>query len=342
MMKLVLIGFGTVGQGLAEILRDRAAALSQEQGFSASLAAVATLRRGTLYHPAGLEPAALLDAIAQGHLDHYPDTPGLVRGWDALRLIRESGADTLVETSYTDLKTARPALDYCRVAFDAGMHVVLANKGPVALAFDELRAHAQRVGRGLGFEATVMAGTPALRLALDALAGCRITQVRGILNGSTNYMLTRMESGLSYDDAAAEARALGYLEADPSADVDGWDAAGKALILARALFGRALTLDEMRVQGIRGITQADIDTARAAGRRWKLVVRLSPEGGSVGPELLPLDDPLAGASGTTNAVTYTTDLLGDVTLVGPGAGRLETAFGLLADLLALNRNFRNA
>jgi homoserine dehydrogenase len=337
-MKLALIGFGTVGQGLAELLRDRAADLRDRYGFSPALVAVATGRHGTLCCPAGMDADALLRAAARGSLDHYPGAPGLTRGLDVLALLNASGADTLVEASPTDFRTAQPALDYCRAAFDAGLHVVLANKGPLALAYDDLRAQAAQAGRQLAFEATVMAGTPALRLALDGLAGCHIQAARGILNGTTNYILTQMEAGLPYADALAQAQALGYAEADPSADVDGWDAAGKALILARALFGSAFTLADLCVEGIAALTPADIDAARAAGERWKLIAHVTPEGGSVGPARLPLADPLAGVSGTTNAVTYTTDLLGAVTLIGPGAGRQETAAGLLADLLRIHEN----
>lgn len=337
-MRLALVGFGTVGQGLAEILRDRADELRQRHGLDARLVAVATRRRGTLCCPAGLDPAALLEAAARGSLAHYPAAPGLARDLDVPALLRASGAEALVEASPTDLTTGQPALDYCRAAFDAGLHVVLANKGPVALAYDELRARASQAGRRLGFEATVMAGTPALRLALDALAGCRVLAARGILNGTTNYILTQMEAGLPYADALAQAQALGYAEADPTADVDGWDAAGKALILARVVFGSPLTLADLRVEGIAGLTPADIAAARAAGERWKLVAEVTPEGGCVGPLRLPLSDPLAGVAGTTNAVTYSTDLLGPVTLVGPGAGRLQTAFGLLADLLEIHKN----
>lgn len=341
-MKLALIGFGTVGQGLAELLRDRASSLHQEYGFAATLTAVATRRRGTLCHPDGLDPAALLTAIGRGSLDHYPNAPGLARGLDVPGVISASGADVLVEASPTDLITGQPALDYCRAAFDAGLHVVLANKGPIALAYDELRARATRGGRRLGFEATVMAGTPVLALALDALAGCRVLAARGILNGTTNYILTQMEAGLPYAEALAQAQALGYAEADPSADVDGWDAAGKALILARVVFGGAFALADMRVQGIASLTPADIAAARAAGERWKLVAEVTPDGGSVGPLRLPLTDQLANVAGTANAVTYTTDLLGAVTLTGPGAGRLQTAFGLLADLLAIHKNSRKS
>lgn len=340
-MKIALIGFGAVGQGLAEILRDKGAELEAYHGFRGEIVAVATRSRGTLYHPDGLDAALLLEAIGQGHLAHYPDVYGLTREWDAPTIARQCNADVLVEASPSDLRGGQPALDYCYAAFESGKDVVLANKGPLVAAGETLRERARRAGRRLLFEATVMAGTPSLRLALDALAGCKITAARGILNGTTNYILTQMESGQSYEAALAQAQAAGYAEADPSADVEGWDAAAKLVILAGALFGKTPALHDLDVQGITALTAADIQAARAAGERWKLIARITPEGGSVRPARVPLNDPLAAVSGATNAITYTTDLLGEVTLVGAGAGRLSTGFALLSDLLALHRQAVN-
>lgn len=336
-MKIALIGFGTVGQGLAQILRDQAAELQAQHGFTAEIVAVATRSRGSLVRAEGLDPAALLAAIAGGSLAGYAAAPGLERGWSSERIAREAPADVLVEASPSDLQTGGPALGLCYAAFSSGKHVVLANKGPVVVAYPELSAAARAAGRRLLFEATVMAGTPSLRLALEALAGAEITGARGIINGTTNYILTQMEAGMSFDDALAQAQAIGYAEADPTADVDGWDAAGKARILSAALFGKPRAFDAMRVEGIRGLTQADIATARATGERWKLIADITPEALTVAPARVPLAHPLAGVSGGTNAITYSTKLLGDVTLVGAGAGGVQTGFGLLSDLLALHR-----
>jgi homoserine dehydrogenase len=335
-MKLLLIGFGVVGQGLAEILRDKGADLAA-LGFAPRIVGVTTRSWGALYHPNGLDIDALLSAAEMGHFDHYPDANGLERSADIMSLLQNADADVMVETTHTNLQTAQPALDYCRAALGAGKHVVMANKGPVALAYDELIERARSANKRVLFEGTVMAGTPSLRLGMQALAGCRIYEARGILNGTTNYILTQMESGMTYADALAQAQRLGYAEADPTADVDGWDAAGKALILAVALFGKTLRLADMEVKGISGITPADIEAARAAGERWKLIARVSPDGGTVAPARLPASHPLAGVSGASNAVTYVTDLLGEVTLVGAGAGRLQTGFALLSDLLELHR-----
>jgi len=313
-------------------LRNKSKELVQA-GFRGELVAVATRSRGSLYHPDGLDPELLLAAIQRGHLDYYPDVYGLYRNWDTLTLIKQCNADVLVETSNTNLETAQPALDYCYAAIEHHMHVVLANKGPVAVAYAELQRRAKAAAVKLRFEATVMAGTPSIRLAMQALKGCEIREAQGILNGTTNFILTQMEGGLGYEEALAQAQALGYAEADPTADVDGWDAAGKVMILARALFNSTITLKDMEVQGISQISAADVKAAQEAGEKWKLIARVTPTSGSVHPVRVPLSNPLAAVSGAMNAITYNTDLLGDVTLVGAGAGRLQTGFGLLSDLL---------
>jgi homoserine dehydrogenase len=336
-MRVGFIGFGSVGQGVARILQQKAESLARDYGFAPRITAVYTRSRGALLHPDGLSPSALLEAITAGSLDHYPATDGLIRALSADDIAASSAVDVLIEASPTDLKTAQPALGLCLRALDHHKHVVLANKGPVALAYGPLMAHAAQRGRRVLFEGTVMAGTPSLRLAMEALAGCSITRVRGIINGTTNYMLTQMETGRPYHEVLAEAQRLGYAEADPAGDVDGWDAAGKLLILSQALFGQAPSLDTMPVTGIRALTPDDIAAAAAEGARWKLIAEATPDGASVQPLKIPLTHPLAGVSGTQNAVTFSTDLMGDITLVGAGAGSIQTGFAVLADLLALHR-----
>lgn len=335
-MRILLNGLGNVGQGLVALLRDRQAALRAQYGFEPRLVGVVTRTRGALYHPDGLDTAQLLSAAERGALAAYPAVEGLRRDLSAADILA-LGVDALVEASPTDLHTGQPALDLCLLALRHGAHVVTANKGPVAVAYPQLMQTARDHGRRVLYEGTVMAGTPSLRLAQEALAGCVITRARGIVNGTTNYILTRMEAGMDYASALAEAQALGYAEADPTADVDGWDAAGKVLILSAALFGRPLALADMAVSGIRHLTRDDIARAAVEGERWKLIAEVTPAGGRVEAVRLPLGDPLAGVAGATNAITYETDLLGAVTLIGAGAGRRETGFALLADLLALHR-----
>jgi homoserine dehydrogenase len=338
--RLALIGFGVVGQALVEIIQHKRSEFEQQYDLKIQIVAVATRSKGSLYHPDGLDIAKLLPAIqTSGNLAAYPDSTGLSRGWDGGRIAAESNADTVVEVSYTNLQTGQPAIDYCRAALRSGKHVVTANKGPLALAYRELAELAHHYGVELGFESTVMAGTPAIRGG-HILKGSAISEISGIFNGTTNFILTKMEADqASFADALAEAQRLGYAEADPSGDVEGHDAAAKVVILANVLMEADLTLDQVATTGISQLTPADITAAQGQGKRWKLIGRVSRENGrvraSVAPEMLPLANPLAGVSGATNAITYQTDLLGPITLVGPGAGGKETAAGILADILTI-------
>jgi homoserine dehydrogenase len=333
-MRIIVVGFGTVGQGFVQLLRDRAAHLRRAYGLAANVVGVATRSRGVLYHPNGLDLDALLKAAPHG-LDAYPESPGLVRGWTTEELIARSSAEVMIEATPSDLRTGQPATAYCLRALETRKHLILANKGVVALHYQQVKAAAEAVQKQVRFEATVMSGTPAVLLGMQGLAGASVRRARGILNGTTNFMLTLMEEGASYEKALAEAQRLGYAEADPTADVDGWDAAGKALILANTVLGGRLTMDDLAVEGIRGLTPADIRAAQQAGERYRLIADVTPNGGSVRPVRLPLSDPLAAVKGAMNAVTYEAEPLGPITLIGAGAGRLETGFGLLADLLAI-------
>jgi homoserine dehydrogenase len=218
--------------------------------------------------------------------------------------------------------------------------VVTANKGPVALHVAELREAARVAGVTFGFEGTVMSGTPGLRLCWSDLAAGEIHELRGIVNGTTNYILTEMEHGREYSDVLAEAQRLGYAEADPSGDVDGHDAAGKAVILANVLLGAKLTPADVEREGISGITRDMVAAAGAAGQRWKLIARVWRDGqqvrASVQPTRLPISHPLAGVAGAMNALTVSVEWLGEVTLVGPGAGGNATGFALVSDILAIS------
>jgi homoserine dehydrogenase len=338
-LRLALIGFGTVGQGLARILADRGADLRDRYGLDVRITAVADLQRGSLHAAGGLDPARLLAAAETDGTFDAVDADD--RGWDALTTIRDASADVIAELAFTDLATGEPALTHVRAALEHGRHVITTNKGPVALAWPELAATARGRGVRLEAEGTVMSGTPALHLGAELLAGAGVTRIEGILNGTTNYVLTRMEAGAEFGDALAEAQAEGYAEADPSGDVEGIDAAGKVVILANRVMGAALTMADVDREGIAGLTRADVEAAAAAGERWKLIGRVERDGdgvrASVAPRRVAATHPLASVGGATNAVTYTTELLGDVTLIGPGAGSLATGYALISDLLAIHR-----
>lgn len=335
-VSLALIGFGNVGQGLAAILQEKGDLIAERFGVRFSITAVSDLLRGSIYNPNGFEPKMLLEAVKTG--GNLNSIPAKETGWDAAATIARSSADVLVEISYTDLKTGEPATGHIRQALEQGMSVVTTNKGPIALHYQELATLARQNGARIGVEGTVMSGTPALHLGMDLLAAAGIRRVQGILNGTTNFILTKMESGAGYQQALAEAQELGYAEADPTGDVEGYDAAGKIVILGNALMGEPVTMADVERTGITKLTVQDMEEARAAGCRWKLIGSLEKTAAgvaaSVKPTRLPIAHPLANIGGATNAITYSTDLLGDVTLVGPGAGRQETGYALLCDILA--------
>ncbi len=341
--RLALIGFGNVGQGFTQILRDEGAELAQQYGARFQIVAVCDLLKGSVHDPKGLDPAALLDSIAatgalRGDRLRAPDRR---EGWDALETIERSNADIVIELSYTDLQTGEPAITHLRRALELGKHVVTTNKGPIALKYPELKALAEKNGVEIGAEGTVMSGTPSLRMAQELLSAARIRKIQGIVNGTTNYILTQMEAGATYADALKDAQVKGYAEADPTGDVEGFDAAGKVVIMANLLMAQSLTLADVDRQGITRLTPGDIAAAKAAGERWKRIGRVETIGGkitaSVKPTRLPVSHPLASVSGATNAITFSTELLGDVTLVGPGAGRIETGYAIVGDLLAIHR-----
>ena len=338
--KLAFIGYGVVGQGLTEILLEKKEMLAKKFDFHWDVVAISDIMKGSIYNENGLDMKKILDIVKFGKkLNEYPTG---IKDLDSISTIKETNADTIVEVTFTDVKTGEPALTHITTALNMGKNIISTNKGPVVKQAVEILELAKSKNVHYGFEGVVLSGTPALNLARCALAGNYIKSFKGILNGTTNYILTQMEAGKSYEDALKKAQELGYAEADPTGDVEGLDALGKVVILTNVVLGRRITWTDVERKGITEITMEDVEKAKAEGKRWKLIgsADIQSDGSvkaKVWPEKLPLSDPLAGVSGATNALTYNTDELGPVTIVGPGAGRRETGFALLIDLLEINR-----
>ena len=259
MVKVVLVGFGTVGQGLVEILAEKQSELRQKHGFECQICGIADPVKGSVIDAKGLDLEKLLASFqVHGDLRQLPEYKDRI---DSEAVIRESGATVLVEATPTNLRTAQPALQHVTIALERGMHVVTCNKGPVALAYADLMTLAEKNNAKFYFESTVMSGTPVLNLAATCLKGCQISGVQGIFNGTTNYILTEMESGREYGDVLKEAQQLGYAEADPTGDVDGWDALAKVVILANVIMGENLRIADVERQGISDLKTADIAAA---------------------------------------------------------------------------------
>ncbi len=342
--RIILIGCGTVGQGFLEIIDRKAEFLRDQFDFEPKVVAITDQLKGTVVVPDGLQPRKVLALLNEGKkLNEYPGPKQKTDEYvEPLDLIEQVEAEIMAEMTYTDIKTGEPATSYIKKALRTGKHVVTSNKGPAALHYHELQELARVNQRQFRIEGTVMSGTPVFHLIENGLAGNEIREIKGILNGTTNFILSQMElERMEYEQALKLAQQLGYAEADPTADVEGFDAVAKVVILANALMGEKVRPEEVRRQGISHLRRKDILEAREAGLRYKLIARVIKDGNrietSVAPEKLPLTDPLSGVMGAQNALTFDTDLMGKITIQGAGAGRLETGFSILSDMLAIRR-----
>ena len=334
---IALAGCGNVGTALLEILHEKKNELKEKYGFEYKVVLISDLMKGIVMDPEGLDLEKILNelhsrhsfgALAQaaGHFDE---------------LLDQSGATVLAECTPTNLKTGEPGLSHLRAALSRGISVTTTNKGPIAVACDELCQLAEECGAKLSYEGVVMSGTPLIDMMKNGIAGCSVLGLEGILNGTTNFILTKMGEGATYADALAEATALGYAEADPSGDVEGWDAAVKVVILAKILFGKEIDVKDVTRIGITQVTPQQIAEARRGGFTIKLVAGIRFDSFGMHPYVMPKEiaatHPLAAINGATNAITVNTDNLGEITLVGPGAGRRETGQALLSDMIRMSR-----
>lgn len=339
--RMAFAGFGVVAQGLTELLIEKKTMLKERYGMEWEVLAISDLHKGSIFNPHGLDMSAVLTYLEKEKaLTGYPAP---VTGFTVPEMIDAASANMLIEVTYTDVKTGQPATDHIKKALQKQWHVVTTNKGPIINYGQKLIQMAKDNNIGFGFEGVVMSGTPTIGLVLQNLAGSTFSEIKGILNGTTNYILSEMEKGLDYSTALQQAQKLGYAEADPTSDVEGWDALGKIIILSHLLMGTNISLDDANRQGITHITPRDIKEAQNNHKRWKLIARSTHQNGttrvSVMPEPLSLSDPLASVHGATNALTLSTDTLGDVTIIGPGAGKRETGYSLLTDMLYIHNHF---
>ena len=342
--KIAIIGFGTVGQGLVEILLSKKEFLKQTENFEWSLVAVSDFKKGSVLCNEGLNAQELLSLTDNSvPLENY--TGDGIKGLTPEETIHRSNADIVVETTYTNIETAEPATSFVRLALSLGKHVVSSNKGPAALHYNELQQLAREHGVQYLIEGTVLSGTPVIDFVKEELAGNEIKSVKGIFNGTTNFILCEMEKGKSYDEALRKAQKLGYAEADPTADVEGFDVAAKVAILANILMNKSLNPLKIPRRGITHITPQHLTDALKKNKRWKLIGEITNNDGeivaSVSPQEIDADSPLGSTNGATNAIVFQTDLLGEVTIFGPGAGKKETGFAILSDILRINKLTKN-
>ena len=279
MYNIVFIGFGVVGTGLAEIMHNKKDYLKNKYGFEYNVLGVCDLIKGSIYDENGLDLEKVLKLNKEkGKIIDYPAKE---KGLKSVEMIKKPEVDIVVEVTPTNVKTGEPGLTHYRTALENKKHIVSTNKGPVALKYRELKEIADKNNVYLGFEGTVLSGTPAINLATRDLAGCEIKSIQGILNGTTNYILTKMEEGREYEDVLKEAQELGYAETDPTADVEAYDPLAKIVILANTVMEGNVDLNKVPREGITKITLEDVKRAKKNGKRIKLIGRAWREGGEV-------------------------------------------------------------
>jgi homoserine dehydrogenase len=343
-LRIWLVGFSTVGQWIVRALDSQEGRLASRYGVGVAVVGLANARDGFVYAGDGLDLSSVLAlAEREGSMTDLPGT----RHWpSAIEGLRATEADLLVEVTASPATDGEPGLAHMREALERRIPVVTSNKWPVALSGVELAALARDRGVAFRAESTVMSGTPVLRALVDGLAGTSPTALRGLLNATVNFILTRMTQGASYEDALAKAQGAGLAERDPSADVEGHDTVAKLMILSALVFGRQLPREQVVCRGITDLARSEIDQAAATGARLKHVATLAysePDGAGdvtarVAPELVPGDDLLANVEGTTNALVCRASPVGEVAITGPGAGPQLAGQGVLSDIIGVARS----
>ena len=336
---LALIGFGNVARSLAQLLLRKQDLLKSQYDITFSFTGISTGRHGCAVNPDGLDIEEALELVKSGksisplstfHVD------------DSLSVIQQSNAHVMFENSPVNTQTGQPALDHIRIALELGMHAITANKGPVVHGYRELTALAKSKGKTFGFESTVLGGSPVFSVFRETFPLAELTSFKGILNATTNIILSRMENGESYEDAVKYCQSVGVAETDPTNDVDGWDAAIKVAALITVLMDTPFTPQRVNPTGIRGITPEMIAEAKAEGKRYKLVCSVEKIGDQiharVAPELVDTSSPLYGMMNSSTGISFRTDVLPDYSITvsereGMAGGPVETAYGLFADFV---------
>jgi len=324
-MRAFICGFGTIGQSVAKIIKEKQEFF--EERYGETLIVVGALdSRSFITDSEGLDADELIDSKkSTGRVGDKAYTK-IMEALDSVEF------DILIEVTSTDIHTGGVGLDNIKYALKNGKDVVTANKGPLALKYKELMRLADEHDRYLLFEGTVGGAMPIINLNKYDLAGQKIKSIRGIFNGTCNYILTKMDDGQPFEQALREAQQQGYAEADPSGDVEGYDSACKVVILANSIFGRNATLDDVDITGITSINSDAVALAKANDMVIRLIGEVSATKLEVAPRLIPRGHPLS-LPGTLNTAEIITEYAGPITVSGIGAGGLETASAILSDLI---------
>jgi homoserine dehydrogenase len=344
---LALVGFGNVGRRFARLLEERRDWLSLDYDLDCRVVGIATRHHGSVFRDSGIDAVASAVSVEGGHPLTEGGAPLADGTLDVIHRLSSTDAPlkVLIETTTLDIEAGQPAIDYVRDALQAGCHAVTANKGPAAFAYEELSALAYDRDVSFLFEGVVMDGVPIFNLVRESLPAVEITGFRGVLNSTTNHILSALEDGEGFDAALQRMQEMGIAEADPSLDVDGWDAAAKTSALANVLMRARMTPQAVDREGIGPATARLAMAAKARGARVRLVAsaQRTAQGvvTSVRPVELPETDLLAGLRGMANALVLQTDLLGEIAVSQLGGSLTQTAYALVSDLVTIRRRQRS-
>lgn len=334
-VKVIVCGLGKVGRAFLELVSAKAEITKKRYGLDVQIIAASDID-GSALCGSGLPLAEVVANLKKGVAVHsLPDWGTTETGQDVLEKMK---AHVFIEATPTNLVHGEPGLSHIRGALERGLHVVSANKGPLVLFYKELHDLARGKGCSIGIGAATAAALPTVDVGSYCLAGADIVEIEGILNGTTNYVLTRMDKeGISYEDALAEAQEKGIAETDPSLDVEGWDTANKMVLIANRVLGASITRNDVEVQGIAGMERSALESARLENKVVKLVgsARASHDGIKVrvGPSKLDIGHPLAAVNGPEKALSYLTDTMDRVTISGGKSSPVGAAAALYKDLV---------
>lgn len=333
-MKVMLIGFGNIGQGFTEVLLRKGEEIKRRYGLEIKVVSISDIS-GTVMDDKGLDLKKALEVVRKtGKIIDHPDAKHI----SGLEAVGAVDADVVIEATPSNIKTGEPGFSHMIKAMESKKHVVTSNKGPLVLNFRKLRETAEKNRVEFKFEAAVGGAMPIINLAKETLSANEIYAIEGILNGTTNYILTRMTKEESpFEIVLKEAQELGMVEADPSYDIDGIDTASKLVILANAIMGINACYKDVKIQGIRRITPEAIKLAKEGGYVIKLIGEVRNDHLEVAPRLVPTSHPL-NVEGILNVAMFETDIAKDITIVGRGAGAIETNSAILSDLISIWRN----
>jgi homoserine dehydrogenase len=335
---LCFLGFGNVNRTLVRLLEDRAAELREKHGIAYNITGIASRRLGWIADANGLDSSLITGPNPVSSVPSVVKNSSDVPSW-----LAAARADVLFEATSLNVETGQPAVDHIRAALIHGAHAITANKGPIVHAYRELRDLATARGKRFLFESTVMDGVPIFSL-FDQLPAIHLQGFHGILNSTTNVILSEMENGLTFDEALKKAQALGVAETDATHDIDGWDAAVKTAALITVLMNVPTCPDQIAREGIRDLTPQAVRNAKRDGWPFKLVCRAKRKSNgeieaSVGPEKVLASSPMGKITGTSSHIYFETDIFPGLAITEENPGLYATAYGMLADFVRATRAF---